>query len=227
MEEKKKIYAVITGDIVKSAGLHDDVLANFSDRVGQISQSLEKRYPEVFDFGFTTFRGDSFQALLKRPEKSPEIALRFLIAIKRAFAGRKMAARLTIGIGGVRIPPETVATEGHGEAYTLSGRRLDKLTGGDRLAIAFPKRKMTNNSDVVCAFLGGISEYWTPRQLDVMDLAIDGLTQKEIAERLRIDQAAVSRHLTRALWKAVHKAVVWLESEIEDYVRGDDSSGQE
>jgi DNA-binding NarL/FixJ family response regulator len=220
MHKGQIVYAVITGDIVRSARLRDDILANLGPRIGQISKLLEKKYPGVFDFGFTAFRGDSFQALLKQPEKAPEIALRFLIAIKRAFARQKVDARLAIGIGSVSILPETAATEGHGEAYALAGRRLDKLAPVDRLAIAFPKGKGGDDSDVICAFLGSISKYWTSRQLDVVDLAMDDLKQEEIAQRLQIDQAAVARHLNKASWKAVHKAILWLESKIEDCISG-------
>ena len=226
MDKKQKIYAVITGDIVRSARLHDDVLANLGHRIDQISKSLEKKYPGAFDFGFINFRGDGFQSLLKRPEKAPEIALRFLIAIKRAFGRQKVDARLAIGIGNVSILPKTVATEGHGEAYTLAGRQLDRLAPIDRLAIAFPKGNGGNNTDVICAFLGSISKYWTSRQLDVMELAMDGLTQEEIAQGLQIDQAAVARHLNKASWKAVHKAILRLESEIKEHVSGDVLSSQ-
>ena len=221
MGKEQKIYAVITGDIVGSTRLRDDVLANLAQRVDQISKSLEKKYPGVFGFGFTTFRGDGFQTLLKAPEKAPELALRFLIGLKRAFAEQKVDARLAIGIGNVDILPKTVATEGHGEAYALAGRQLDKLAPIDRLAIAFPKGKGGENADLICHFLGSISKSWTSRQLDVMELAMDGLTQEEIAQRLHIYQSAVARHLNKASWKAVHKGILRLESEIKERVYGD------
>jgi len=147
--------------------------------------------------------------------------------MKRVFAGQKMDARLTIGIGDVRILPERVATEGHGEAYTLAGRRLEKLPAGDRVALTFPKEKAADNPDVICAFLGSISRHWRSRQLDVVDLALDGLTQEAIVQRLQIDQAAVARHLNKASWKAVRKAILWLKSEIEDFASDDDINSQE
>jgi predicted transcriptional regulator len=54
-----------------------------------------------------------------------------------------------------------------------------------------------------------------------MELAMDGLTQEEIAKRLRIDQAAVARHLIKASWRPVERAVRLLKSEIEERVGAD------
>ena len=41
----------------------------------------------------------------------------------------------------------------------------------------------------------------TARQRQVMALTLDGYTQREIGERMGIEQSVVSRHLTAARWK--------------------------
>ncbi len=223
MDAKTKIYAVITGDVVKSARLPEHILSTLGHRIGEISQFLEEKYAGVFAFGFAAFRGDSFQALLKQPEKSAEIALRFLFALRKSNMGQRIEARVVVGIGPVKVLPQAVATEGHGEAYTLSGRRLDALVTGERLAIAIHGKQEAKIFDVICALLDGVSQHWTDRQIEAMDLAMDGLKQEDIAQRMipRISQAAVASLLTNASWRATEKAIRLIESEIHRHVSGD------
>jgi len=223
MGAETKIYGVITGDIVKSARLPEHILSTLGGRIGEISQSLEEKYPGVFLFGFTAFRGDSFQALIKQAEKSPEIALRFLLALRKSYMGQRIQARVVVGIGPVKVLPRAVATEGHGEAYTLSGRRLDALVTGERLAIAIHEEQQAKVFDVICALLDAVSQHWTDRQIEALDLAMDGLKQEDIAQKMlpRISQAAVASLLTNASWRATEKAIHLIESEIHRYVSGD------
>ena len=211
--------AVITGDIVHSSRLSPEDWEKLHAIMKESSRSLREFFKEVAPLDVDIFRGDSWQLLTLDPSKSLRISL-FYRAIIRAKMGKpNIDTRMAIAVGGIDSIPETRVSEGHGEAYTLSGEALDRLTKSKAAKMCFVHEndELALTFDIIVRLIDAIATQWTDKQALAFSGALRGMKQEEIAEKLwekRITQQAVAQHLSRAGWDAVEQGIVYFESRL-------------
>jgi len=190
-----KIVGVITGDLINSSGLNVDQKNNL--QIG-LSYFLDNNPDVLLPIQF--YRGDSFQLMVTK-EKTALITI-IIEAIVLSTTGTW--ARISVGIGTTsKIAPGNVL-QSEGEAFQLSGHQMDTMKEEGRLM------KITVVSTQFQPILGAtfylaesIIWNWKPGQASVIALIPTSKTQKEIAERLNITGAAVSKAIKNSNWPAI------------------------
>ncbi len=204
MMKDNKVYAVITGDIVDSTKLDSterEVLFKILKNTFSVIKKIEK------DTSFKVFRGDSFQGI----SASPQRALGYAIMIRAALRTIEQDslenmwdARIAVGIGMVEFPDKEIL-KADGEAFRNSGRMLSKMKSDERILVKTPWKSVNEEFDVACALSDGIIKKWSSSQAQVIVKQIAGMNQTEIAEELKISQAAIHYRLKAANWDAINK----------------------
>ncbi len=199
-----KIYAVITGDIVDSTKLNGsqrDMLFKTLKNTFSVIKKIES------STSFKIFRGDSFQGI----SASPQLALGYAIMIRAALRTVEQDAlenmwdaRIAVGVGMVEFPDKEIL-KADGEAFRNSGRMLSKIKSDERILIKTPWKTVNEEFDVACALSDGIIKKWSSSQAQVIVKQIAGMNQTEIAEELKISQAATHYRLKAANWDAINK----------------------
>ncbi len=198
-EKTKKLYSVITGDIVKSSKLsleHHKLLVKV---MKNSSKDLSKIFPNTLKYQPELFRGDSWQLLIKQPELALSIAMFYRAYLKSKMQLSSIDARMAISIGTVDFIESSF---GVGNAYKISGKALDKK--GKR-KIRFVS-DVIPNSDVIDLLIQNtdyISSKWTSRQSNIVLLALQNMDQNAISSKLRISQQAVSKQIDSSGWMIV------------------------
>ena len=210
-------YAVITGDVVSSTKIKDwsllqQVLAESVGRVSELGVTLPAE-SEIF-------RGDSIQIVLDQPRLWLRSALVMRCHVAQGLnLGKKVLYDLRCGIGIGEISDLEVSSgQSRGHAFLLSGKSLDSMEKERRLQVKTPWDDMNLGYGVYCHLLDTLSGGWTPRQFGALGLALEGLTQASIGERLCIAQPTVSRHLSSVGYPAVEGLVKFCEKILMDRI---------
>ena len=206
-EKTKKLYSVITGDIVKSSKLsleHHKLLVKV---MKNSSKDLSKIFPDALKYEPELFRGDSWQLLIKQPELALSIAMFYRAYLKAKMQLSSIDARMAISIGTVDFIESSF---GVGNAYKISGKALDKK--GKR-KIRFVS-DIIPNSDVIDLLIQNtdyISSKWTSSQSKIVLLALQNMDQNTISSKLRISQQAVSKQIDSSGWIVVAENIVYFK----------------
>ncbi len=209
-EKIKKLYSVITGDIVKSSRLSLDQHKQLIKVMRSCSKEVYKVFPDALRYEPELFRGDSWQLLIKKPELALSIALFYRAYLKAKMQLNSIDSRMAISIGTVDFVESSF---GVGDAYKISGKALDKKG----------KRKMKFvsdiilNADVLDLIIQNsdfISSRWTSKQCKIVLLALQNMDQKAIASKLRITQSAVSQQMDAAGWIVVADNLAYFQNVI-------------
>ncbi|PRP66764.1 SatD family protein [Nonlabens agnitus] len=148
---------------------------------------------------FQIYRGDSFQALLKRPELGMFVALQLKSALKRS---NGLDVRIAIGLGDVNVIQNDIAIS-KGSALIRSGQLLDSLKHKNQNLMVRSDHKldyyMNNMLKMALLFM----DNWTENAAEVIFEFLHNphINQEELGLKLGIQQATVSRRLDRANWK--------------------------
>ena len=206
-EKTKKLYSVITGDIVKSSKLsleHHKLLVKV---MKSSSKDLSKIFPDALKYEPELFRGDSWQLLIKQPELALSIAMFYRAYLKAKMQLSSIDARMAVSIGTVDFIESSF---GVGNAYKISGKALDKK--GKR-KIRFVS-DIIPNSDVIDLLIQNtdyISSKWTSSQSKIVLLALQNMDQNTISSKLRISQQAVSKQIDSSGWIVVAENIVYFK----------------
>lgn len=198
-EKTKKLYSVITGDIVKSSKLSLETHKLLVKVMKNSSKDISKIFPDALKYEPELFRGDSWQLLIKKPELALSIALFYRAYLKAKMQISSIDARMAISIGTVDYIESSF---GVGNAYKISGKALDKK--GKR-KIRFVSDVIAN-SDVIDLIIWNtdyISSKWTSNQCKIVLLALQNMDQQSIAAKLCITQQAVSKQMDSIGWVIV------------------------
>lgn len=203
-----KLYAVLTGDLIRSTALTADRLAD-ARRVAETSaQALDETlaWDQVGELDF--FRGDAWQLVLGRPGAALRAGL-LIRARLRALAG--VDTRIAIGVGGAdRIDPGRVSRS-TGEAFVLSGRTLDRMTSYFDLSGAVPEGapEVERWLTLTLQLCGGLARNWTKRQAEVAARALGmaNPTHEAIAQAFDIRKQSVTDILEAAHWRLLTEAL--------------------
>ncbi len=198
---KQNIVGVITGDLINSSGLTKDQKINMQTG---LSCFLENNQDVLMSVQF--YRGDSFQLMVKK-EKAAIISV-IIEAIILSTTGTR--ARISIGIGTISKHISGNVLQSEGEAFQLSGHQLDKMKEEGRLLkIAVDSLQFQPILAATFHLAESIIWSWKPGQAAVISMIPACKTQKEIAKKLNITGAAVSKALKSGKWAA-----------IEDFLKG-------
>jgi hypothetical protein len=213
---ESSIKAVLTGDIVGSTRLNPSRRQDLFNTFIFLSKLLQTNFPEDISYALSNFRGDSWQLIVNRPQKSLEISLFIRTYFRFNFEKEKIDSRIAIGIGKVNFIPKENLSAGDGPAYICSGHLLEGLTSS-RMAIGFAVDKINSFEPCVenlILLLDHIITSWGTSQCQSVYWAMQGLKQKEIALNWMpkaISQAAVSKSLDIAGWDKIKKSLLFFE----------------
>lgn len=204
----EQIVGVITGDLVGSSSLTDE---QKNQAATELNRYLTNN-PEIL-MPMRFFRGDSFQVMVVK-EKAARIAV-FMETI--IFAATGTWARLSIGIGGVsKISSGNVLTS-EGEAFNLSGHQMDGMKEERRLLkIAINSRQFQPIFSAAFHLAENIILGWKPGQAAVIAQIPFTKTQKEIAKKLNISAAAVSKAIKTSNWSSIENFLTGFEETIKE-----------
>lgn len=204
------VFAVLTGDVIASTAFpagHLDavrrVIVEAIDRLRHYREGTIRGSPQFF-------RGDAWQVLLNEPASALRLAL-LIRARLRAQIGAD--SRVSIGIGGVGQIAEDRISMSTGEAFTLSGRALDRMTLHFDLTGALPEHAgpMALWMPTVMHLCSGLTRRWTRRQAELVaeGLVLENPTQARIAKSLspKITKQTAQESLASAGWRPLIDAV--------------------
>ena len=162
------------------------------------------------------FRGDSFQMLFMDIKMALERAIQLRCWFKKHSSSSKILldARMVIGVGKISYYGKSVL-DSDGEAFHLSGRAFDDLEVGENLNIITADQIKNEQLKVIFSLAELIMSNWTINQAEVIFLLLEGRTQQEMAEELKIGQSAVNNRIKLAKWKEIEKMIRYVESLIE------------
>lgn len=217
MTQLTTAWAVITGDIVGFTAFPVESRDRLLSELAVIAVDLHRGRLGSLEGEIDTFRGDSWQLVLRDPGAALAVAV-LIRARLRALGGADLLAlpvdsRVAVGIGAAsRIDPER-ASRGQGPAFELSGRALDQLDGGRRLAVSVDESagdpRLAAALSGIFVLLDALVGRWTGKQSRACAETILGKTQREIAAEWiggAVSQQAIAQHLEAASWDAVAAA---------------------
>lgn len=211
------IAAVLTGDLIDSTRATPE-------RVGHTMHLLSGSLPDGMRWNwtadavrFTRHRGDGWQALVEAPR-----ALRWMLVLCAATRadGRALASRIAVGIGPVANTGSADLRDASGPAFAASGRCLDAMRKGERLALAGTDgapggMAVTAAERAVVGLLGERVAHWTAEQAEALAhfLHPDRPPAIAIAARLGITPQAVSYRLNGAGARVLRDTLEALEAD--------------
>lgn len=162
------------------------------------------------------FRGDSFQMLFKDIRTALKRAVQLRCWFKKHSSPNEslLDARMVIGVGKISYYGKSVL-DSDGEAFHLSRRAFDDLEDGENLSIVTSDRSKNEQLKIILNLAEVIMSNWTLNQAEVIYLLLEGRTQQQMAEELKIGQSAINNRIKLAKWKQIEKMVRYVESLIE------------
>jgi hypothetical protein len=212
--------AVITGDVNASSKMAENDARQLELLLRKCYQNTLSSYNEAELEGFTNFRGDSWQFIVGNPILAIRSALlfrSFLLVYSDQKLGKKLQTSAAIGFGSINFLPNDISSAGGGEAYEISGKKLDKLR---RRMPGMGLSGLGENDEYLDSLLGIIDALvrgWTALQAQAVSYALQGFSQTEISKKWNppISQQAINKHLKSAGWPAIEPALRWAETTIE------------
>jgi hypothetical protein len=201
--------AVLTGDLIGSTGLSAQELAGTRTVLERCVRQLRPR-GRVICGTPEFFRGDSWQLLVKEPRWALRVALTIRAQL---FAQMGVGTRISLGMGTAEHIDTRRVSLSTGEAFTLSGRALDAMTGYFDLAGALPARAgpLERWLPALLHVISTLVRPWTRRQAQIVSMALlpDHPTHEWIAKALSppVAKQTVSESLSGAGWRALLEAV--------------------
>lgn len=223
MSVEGKIHAVLTGDLVNSSRLTSELSRQAMQELKSASTLFNTAFPGAVHGVMDTFRHDSWQLLLDKPEHAFRMALFLRCVLKmNSSASIKYDTRVSIGIGKVDFVAENRISDSRGTAFTISGKGLDVMKNA---LLAFDgvfadPVAWHEISLAVVPLLDCIVTDWTPVESGVVSAALLGKTQQETVDYLLSKQGdaptrqAVSDSLSRAHWSTVSGVLAWAEEKV-------------
>lgn len=203
MAANKKINAsVFTGDIINSSEMKP---AEKRKMLKALATVLGAKNTILPDLKTEIFQGDSFQGVTADGMAQ---TLRYALIIMASLKKQNIEVRISIGIGEIDFAAKKVITS-NGTAFQLSGRGLEEIKrkAGTFIGLFTKNEDMNFEFDVHCTALDYLIARCTPLQAEALVLALDDMTQVQIAGKLNLSQPTVQQRLQAAGWP-VFKAVV-------------------
>lgn len=212
--------AVITGDVNASSKMVEKDARQLELLLKKCYQNTLSSLNDAELEGFTNFRGDSWQFIAGNPILAIRSALlfrSFLLVYSDQKLGKRLQTSAAIGFGSINFLPNDISLAGGGEAYEISGKRLDKLR---RRMPGMGLSGLGKNDAYLDSLLGIIDALvrgWTALQAQAVSYALQGFSQTETSKKWNppISQQAINKHLKSAGWPAIEPALHWAETAVE------------
>ena len=193
--------AVITADIVNSSSLNEQQLDHL---LFDVKTELKARKAKS-DF----YRGDSFHALCDA-DQALLLSLRLRTIAKKGPWGEKendIDIRIALGVGPVEEPVRNMASA-KGEAFVISGRELEVISKSTkRLSIRCSDKKLDAGMEGLSVLIDWIMQKMSSKQAEAVGELLNGLTQMEIARKLRKSQSTINKLAQAANWGELEQAI--------------------
>jgi len=203
-------YCVVTGDIANSTSIAAVKRVELIDRVSTLIKSwvAKPKYAEIF-------RGDSFQLLFDDVPEALKRSIQIRCWLKSYTDGvgnEQLDARLSIGIGEVAYFGKSVL-DADGEAFHLSGRAFDEMKAAQNyFQVSTNDARLNEQLNIILHLANIIISQWTKNQAEVIFLLLEGRTQQEMADELKIAQSAVNNRIKLSRWKEIDKTMRYIAS---------------
>jgi len=196
---KGRCIAII-GDIIGSRKLGSQ-RSNAQKNLFTILNELNLKYSNAILSKFTVTTGDEFQGLLNHAELIPDL-------IWDLESSLKYHIRLGVGCGRLSTPlqPDSIGMDGsvwHAARDAIKDSYVNKHYGGVFKNFSYRDDLILNG---FARILYLHRKRLTSRQLRIVNLLRTGMSQGNVADRLRITRQAVSRHGLLAGWNAYEEA---------------------
>ncbi len=197
---RKPCFALI-GDMVDSRSIPRGERPRAQQQFQHFVEALNERFKKALLSRFVITLGDEFQGLMADPAEIPEVIWR----VEREFPFRTL--RLGFGYGTIdtAIPKKAINVDGpalHAARAAIEEAKKKKRLGGVFRGEGIPEAELNGFARIM----------WfhrlrrTEQQLKVMGLLREGLSQVEVARRLRQSPQAVYDHVKAAGWEAYREA---------------------
>ena len=203
-------YSVVTGDIANSTSIAADKREELIERTGTLIKSWVNK-PEYAEI----FRGDSFQLLFDDVAEALKRSIQIRCWLKSYQDGTgkdSLDARLSIGVGEVAYFGKSVL-DSDGEAFHLSGRAFDEMKATQNyFQVSTNDPELNEQLNIILNLANIIITQWTKNQAEVIFLLLEGKTQQEMADELKIAQSAVNNRIKLSRWKEIDKTMRYIAS---------------
>lgn len=204
------VLAVLTGDLIGSTRLSPERMGRTRAILEKAVREFRPRGPRAVCGAPEFFRGDSWQLLVREARWALRVALTIQAQL---MAEVDVRTRISIGLGGAEVIDARRVSLSTGEAFTLSGRALDAMTGYFDLTGALPERAgaLAGWFPALLHVCSGLVRPWTRRQAEIVSLALlpEQPTHEWIAHALRpqVAKQTVSESLAGAGWRPLLEAI--------------------
>lgn len=203
--EAADVVAVI-GDLTASRELGADRRRRVQGRLEELVADLNREFEASLLARLTITLGDEFQGVLSDPGVLPDLTWRLAVGLP------EMRIWTGVGRGAIETELREEAMGMDGPAFHRAREAVEEAKASRRHGGVFVG---FGDDDPV---LGGLARLvdrlrtdLTDAQVEAVELARRGTTQREIAERLGVTPQAVSQRLAAAGWEALREGEEALE----------------
>ena len=203
---------VITGDITNFTSIRVDEKEDLINQTSRLIKSWVNK-PEYAEI----FRGDSFQLLFDDVSTTLYKSIQIRCWLKQHTEDQQapLDARISIGFGQVDYLGKSVL-DADGEAFHLSGRAFDEMKNTHQyFQVSTNNQALNEQLKIILNLANIIISQWTKNQAEVIFLLLNGKTQQEMADELKIAQSAVNNRIKLARWKEIDKTIHYIASLIQ------------
>lgn len=207
------LYAVLTGDIIRSSSLDVDKLDSVRGALVAAVSEIEDWRPGLVVGKPEFFRGDSWQLALA----DPGLGLRVSFFIRASLRFHVDAdSRISVGVGSVERLNEDRVSLSRGDAFELSGHGLDEMNRGCDFVLRVAGESPDAWTPLIATLTDALVRQWTRRQAEIVGWALnpENWSHEEISQKLRpnVSKQAVSKALSGANWPTLKEALTFSES---------------
>ena len=229
MANTNQQYAVLSGDLVKSSKMSASQSKGAMDHLRKAADEFERNHPKSIVGRLDSFRHDSWQLLLGKPELAIRAAVYLRAALKlQSDAKIKYDTRISIGIGTVESISKRRISDSRGEAFTWSGKGLDAMDA-EGLTFAVSEEPLVHElwlAHSVVPLLDCVCGDWTAKESRAVHRTMMQWTQEQIADDWppsktgkKLTRQAVGDTLIRAHWATVDKVLNWAEEGVKQALK--------
>ena len=201
----KKLYAVITGDLIKSRQLRNSGISY----IKYLHESLEF-VGSGYQNPLFVYRGDSFQGVTANPERALKdviiLRLKLISDFEIDKKSPRIDARISIGLGEVDPLPNKKYNVGEmdGEAFEYSGTQLDTMKSKKQnLVIKTPWAETDDELNIYCKIIDRLISRWSKKKCEAVMYRLEGYTLHDIGKKLNIGGSAVHYRLEQTDYEIV------------------------
>ena len=206
-----KRYVIVTGDVIGFTSIP----ANKREKLMVSTNALLISWVQKPGYA-KIFRGDSFQMLFENMQEALKRSIQLRCWFKKNSSELRyiLDAKMAIGIGAISYHGKTVL-DSDGEAFHLSGRTFDAMEEDEHLSIVTTDKWKNEQLKVILNLADIIISNWTINQAEVIYLLLEGKTQQQMADELKIAQSAVNNRIKLSKWKEIEKTIQYIATLID------------